>query len=111
MTAGDVADQFPEEQAALAAGEDLPRGMYGETLAQLAERVRAAVDDLLAELPPGPERRRRHPRRAGRAVVASMVGLSQHEAWMAIAGLHNCHWAELREDKRGWRIVAWNAGA
>ena len=30
---------------------------------------------------------------------------------MAIGGLHNCHWAELREDNRGWRIVAWNAGA
>jgi glucosyl-3-phosphoglycerate phosphatase len=111
MTAGDVADQFPEEQAALAAGEDLPRGTYGETLAQVAERARAAVDDLLAELQPGQSAVVATHGVAGRAVVASMVGLSQHEAWMGIGGLHNCHWAELREDKRGWRIVAWNAGA
>jgi len=31
-------------------------------------------------------------------------------AWQSIAGLHNCHWAELREYSTGWRIVAWNAG-
>ena len=111
MTAGDVAEQFPEEQAALAAGEDLPRGVHGETLSQLGERVRAAVDDLLLELAPGQNAVVATHGVAGRAVVASLVGLSQHEAWTSIAGLHNCHWAELREDKKGWRIVAWNAGA
>jgi glucosyl-3-phosphoglycerate phosphatase len=111
MTAGDVAEQFPQEQAALAAGEDLPRGIHGETLSQVAARVRAAVDDLLAELGPGQTAVVATHGVAGRAVVASMVGLSQHEAWMAIGGLHNCHWAELREDNRGWRMVAWNVGA
>ena len=111
MTAGDVAEQFPEEQAALAAGEDLPRGVHGETLSQLGVRVRAAVDDLLLELAPGQNAVVATHGVAGRAVVASLVGLSQHEAWTSIAGLHNCHWAELREDKKGWRIVAWNAGA
>jgi broad specificity phosphatase PhoE len=111
MTAGDVAEQFPEEQAALAAGEDLPRGTYGETLSQVAERVRAAVDDLLAELAPGQSAVVATHGVAGRAVVASLVGLSQYEAWMAIGGLHNCHWSELREDKRGWRMVSWNVGA
>ena len=111
MTAGDVAEQFPEEQAALAAGEDLPRGVHGETLSQLGARVRAAVDDLLLELAPGQNAVVATHGVAGRAVVASLVGLSQHEAWTSIAGLHNCHWAELREDKKGWRIVAWNAGA
>ena len=111
MTAGDVAEQFPEEQAALAAGEDLPRGVHGETLSQLGVRVRAAVDDLLRELAPGQNAvvathgvgRARRRRLAGRAQPARGVA--------AIAGLHNCHWAELREDKKGWRIVAWNAGA
>jgi broad specificity phosphatase PhoE len=48
---------------------------------------------------------------AGRAIVASLVGLDQQESWESFAGLHNCHWAELREYARGWRIVAWNVGA
>jgi len=35
-----------------------------------------------------------------------MVGLDQHLAWQSIAGLHNCHWAELSEYTAGWRIAA-----
>ncbi|MHB1474541.1 MAG: histidine phosphatase family protein, partial [Dermatophilaceae bacterium] len=50
MTAGDVAEQFPEEQAALAAGEDIRRGVDGESLGEVAERTRAAVDEVLASL-------------------------------------------------------------
>ena len=45
MTAGDVAEEYPEEQAALAAGEDIRRGVDGESLGQVAERTRAAIDD------------------------------------------------------------------
>jgi len=110
MTAGDVAEQFPEAQAALAAGDDIHRGVDGESLGQVAERTRAAVDDLLADLAP---------RRcaviathgvSGRAVVASLVGLDQHVAWQSIAGLHNCHWATVSEYAAGWRIAAWNVG-
>ena len=100
MTAGEVAEQFPEEQAALAAGEDLPRGVHGETLSQVAARVRAAVDDLLAELAPAQTAVVATHGVAGRAVVASLVGLGQHEAWR-LGGLDNCHWAELREDRPG----------
>ena len=87
MTAGDVAEQFPEEQAALAAGEDLPRGVHGETLSQVAARVRAA-----RRRPAGsssaPGRRAVVATHgvAGRAVVASLVGLSQHEAGWPSAG-------------------------
>ena len=110
MTAGDVAEQFPEEQAALAAGEDIRRGVDGESLGQVAERTRAAVDELLADLAPGECAVIATHGVSGRAVVASLVGLDQNVAWQSIAGLHNCHWAELREYSTGWRIVAWNAG-
>ena len=111
MTAGDVAEQYPEEQAALAAGEDLPRGIHGETVSEVAVRARAAVDDLLPTLGEGRCAVITTHGVSGRALVASMVGLDQHAAWMSIAGLHNCHWADLQEYDRGWRVVAWNAGA
>jgi broad specificity phosphatase PhoE len=108
MTAGDVAEQFPAEQAALLAGEDIQRGVHGESMAQVAERTRAAVDELLVELAPGECGVVATHGVAARTVVASLVGLDQHTAWRSIAGLHNCHWAQLREYRSAWRIVAWN---
>ncbi len=110
MTAGDVAEQFPEEQAALVAGEDIRRGVDGESLGEVAERTRAAVDEVLADVAPGDCAVITTHGVSGRAVVASLVGLEQHLAWQSIAGLHNCHWAELREYASGWRIAAWNVG-
>ena len=110
MTAGDVAEQFPEEQAALVAGEDIRRGVDGESLGQVAERTRAAVEEVLADVAPGDCAVITTHGVSGRAVVASLVGLEQHLAWQSIAGLHNCHWAELREYAGGWRIAAWNVG-
>lgn len=110
MTAGDVAEQFPVEQAALLAGEDIQRGVHGESLGQVAERTRAAADELLADLAPGDCAVIATHGVAGRTVVASLVGLDQHTAWQSFAGLHNCHWAELHEYTSAWRIVAWNVG-
>jgi glucosyl-3-phosphoglycerate phosphatase len=111
MTAGDVAEQFPEENAALAAGEDIRRGVHGESLRQVAKRTRAAVDELLLEVARGDCAVVVTHGVSGRAVVASLVGLDQHLAWQSLAGLHNCHWAELHEYASTWRIVAWNVGS
>ena len=110
MTTGDVAEQFPVEQAALLAGEDIQRGVHGESLGQVAERTRAAADELLADLALGDCAVIATHGVAGRTVVASLVGLDQHRAWQSFAGLHNCHWAELHEYASAWRIVAWNIG-
>lgn len=111
MTAGDVAEQYPEEQAALAAGEDIQRGVDGESLGQVAERIRSALDEVLAGMVQGECAVIVTHGVSGRAVVASLVGLDQHQAWQSIAGLHNCHWAEVREYSSGWRIAAWNVGS
>jgi glucosyl-3-phosphoglycerate phosphatase len=110
MTAGDVAEQFPLEQAALMAGEDIQRGVHGESLGQVAKRTRAAADELLADLAGGSCAVIVTHGVAGRSIVASLVGLDQHRAWQSFAGLHNCHWAELREYGGSWRIAAWNVG-
>jgi broad specificity phosphatase PhoE len=111
MTAGDVAEQFPEEQAALLAGEDIQRGVHGESLGQVAKRIRDAVDEVLVDLAAGECAVIVTHGVSGRAIVASMVGLDQPTAWQSIAGLHNCHWAELGEYASAWRLVAWNVGA
>lgn len=110
MTAGDVVDQFPAEQAALLAGEDIQRGVHGESLGQVAKRTRAAVDELLADLAPKECAVVATHGVSARTVVASLVGLDQNTAWQALAGLQNCHWAELHEYPSTWRIVAWNVG-
>jgi broad specificity phosphatase PhoE len=111
MTAGDVAEQFPVEQAALQAGEDIHRGVHGESLSQVAQRTAAAVEALLRDLAPGECAVIATHGVAGRSIVAGLVGLDQHTAWQSFAGLHNCHWAQLHEYARAWRIVAWNVGA
>jgi broad specificity phosphatase PhoE len=111
MTAGDVAEQFPLEQAALMAGEDIQRGVHGESLGQVSKRTRAAADDVLADLPRSSCAVFVTHGVSGRALVASLVGLDQQVAWQAFAGLHNCHWVELHEYGTAWRIVAWNVGA
>ena len=110
MAAGDVAEQFPVEQAALQAGEDIQRGVHGESMGQVAQRTRAAVDAVLANLAPGDTAVIATHGVAGRTVVAGLVGLDQHTAWRTLAGLHNCHWAEVHEYARAWRIVTWNVG-
>ena len=79
MTAGDVAEQFPEEQAALMAGEDIQRGIDGESLGQVAERARAAIDEMLPSLAPGECAVIATHGVSGRAIVASLVDLDQHQ--------------------------------
>ena len=111
MTAGDVAENYPELQAALAEGQDLPRGVDGETVAQVVARGRACLDELVEVLGPGECAVVATHGVTGRALAASLAGIEQHTAWTSIGGLHNCHWGELTEGRLGWRITAWNAGA
>jgi glucosyl-3-phosphoglycerate phosphatase len=111
MSAGDVAARYPADQEALARGEDLPRGVDGETVAQVVARGRAAFEELLDDLGAGECAVVATHGVAGRAMAASLVGLDQHQAWLSLGGLFNAHWAELREGRLGWRITAWNVGA
>jgi len=85
--------------------------LAAETRIAKAILLREAVDDLLAGLAPGGTAVIATHGVAGRTVVAGLVGLDQHTAWQCLAGLHNCHWAEVHEYARAWRIVTWNVGA
>jgi broad specificity phosphatase PhoE len=100
-------------------GEDVRRGHTGETVAELAARVRAALDDALARLDPARVALVVCHGVAARAGAASLVGLDQMHAQQVMWGLENCHWAVLAETQlvsgapvpTRWRIDAWNVGA
>lgn len=111
MTAAEVRERYPEDQDRLLRGEDFRRGGSGESVADVADRVRAALGDLLRELGPGECVVIATHGVAGRTIVAELVGLDQTLAWRVLSGLGNCHWAELAEGDRGWRIQTWNASA
>ncbi len=111
MTAAEVRERYPEDQDRLLRGEDFRRGGSGESVADVADRVREALVDLLGELGAGECAVIATHGVAGRAIVAELVGLDQNLAWRSLSGLGNCHWAELVEGDRGWRIQTWNASA
>ena len=119
VTTAEVRNRDPELLAAMGRGEDVRRGHTGETVAALAARVRAALDDVIAELSPGRVAVVVCHGVAARAGVASLVGLDQMQALQVLWGLENCHWAVLAEASLvsgapvppRWRIDAWNLGA
>jgi glucosyl-3-phosphoglycerate phosphatase len=118
-TSADVRRRDPDLLAAMGRGEDVRRGRTGETVAELALRVRAALDDVVAVLEPGRVAVVVCHGVAARAGVASLVGLDQMQAQRVLWGLENCHWAVLAEASlvsgapvpARWRIDAWNVGA
>jgi broad specificity phosphatase PhoE len=119
VTTAEVRNRDPELLAAMGRGEDVRRGHTGETVAALAARVRAALDDVIAELSPGRVAVVVCHGVAARAGVASLVGLDQMQALQVLWGLENCHWAVLAEASlvsgapvpARWRLDAWNLSA
>ena len=111
LTGEEVRAGYPEDMDKLLRGEDFKRGGHGESVADVAARCRAGVDALLEELAPGECAVIATHGVAGRALAADLVGIDQRTSWVALAGLGNCHWAELVEGRAGWRIQAWNQSA
>jgi broad specificity phosphatase PhoE len=118
VTTAEVRNRDPELLAEMGRGADVRRGRTGETVAELAARVRAGLDDVIAGLSPGRVAVVVCHGVAARAGVASLVGLDQMQAQQVLWGLENCHWAVLAEASlvsgapvpTRWRIDAWNLG-
>jgi probable phosphoglycerate mutase len=110
-TAAQVQAEFPEERLQHLRGEDFRRGVDGESLSDVAQRVRAALDDLLDALPAGQTAVVATHGVTGRVVIAELVDLDRLTAWRVLGGFGNCHWAEVVEVDSGWRIQTWNASA
>lgn len=108
LTSTEVYAQFSETSRRIAAGEDLPRGGTGETVADVAERVTAGAQEVISGMTPGETVVIAGHGFSGKILVASLVGLPQQVAHSSLQGLDNCHWAELAQHRDQWRIVGWN---
>jgi broad specificity phosphatase PhoE len=112
----EVRERYPELVAALGRGEDLPRGVTGETSGDVARRVGAAMHEIVLELLPGEAAVVVTHGMSGRAAATGLVGLPQDVSDRVFRGIDNCHWIELveaarsRSDETRWRISGWNLG-
>lgn len=111
LTGEQVREQYPEDMDRLLRGEDFRRGGDGESVAEVAERARALVDEVLETMAPGECVVLATHGVTGRTLAVDLVGLDQQQAWIALGGLRNCHWVLLEEGRAGWRILEWNVGA
>ena len=111
LGASEVADGWPEVQAALGRGEDVRRGDHGETVADVARRVGEALTEHLEALGPGECLVVSTHGASGRTAAACLLGLEHDLAWRVLGVLGNCHWAELVEGRAGWRIQTWNTSS
>ena len=110
MFAEDIYRAHPEFALALAEGRDARRSETGETSAELAVRVAAALREI-AE---------RHP---GETVVVASHGLAirmgtagvlgwDYPTAITLASMSNCGWTMLSAKTEGfWKLVTWNQRA
>ncbi len=116
MHADEVRERYPEVIAALDRGEDAPRGVTGETRAQVADRAGAALQDVVRELLAGETAVVVAHGVSARVGASALVGLDQDVSDSVFRGLDNCHWIELVEAGKSfsevtrWRISGWNLG-
>jgi probable phosphoglycerate mutase len=108
LTRPEIEARFPDTYAAWLRGEDV-RHEGGETVADVAARVRDAVlARLAASGAAGPLVVVTHGG-AARALVVALLGLPV-SARAAFEVLDNAHWAALRRRGDGWRLHAYNVG-
>lgn len=114
LSAAAVREAYPHVIEDLDRGLDVPRGVTGETRADVAKRVGMAMADLAAVLPAGETALVVAHGVSGRMAACELVGMDQSVADQVFVGLDNCHWVEVVEtvksfsSVRQWRIRAWN---
>jgi broad specificity phosphatase PhoE len=102
LTRDEVAERHPEQYEDWLAGRPVP-GRRGETQADVAARVMAAV----ADLPPAATAVLvTHGGTAGR-LLEGLLGLGPEQRRM-FGPLGNCHWSELSFQGSGWRLMRHN---
>ena len=116
LHADEVRERYPDVIAALDRGEDAPRGVTGETRADVAQRAGAALREIADELMPGETAVVVAHGVSARVAASELVGLDQDTSDAVFRGLDNCHWIELVEAGKSfsevtrWRISGWNLG-
>ena len=114
MTTAQVRAQDGPTVEALSRGRTSAAGGNGETVAELADRVGAALASILQTLSDGGTALVVCHGVAGRAGVAALLGLDQLGAVALLRGLGNAHWAVVAEvsdlRRQGHRNGRWGPG-
>jgi probable phosphoglycerate mutase len=112
----DVHERYPDVVAALDRGEDVPKGVTGETRQDVAARAGAVLRGVADGLGAGETALVVAHGVSGRVAASDLVGLDQDVSDRVFRGLDNCHWIELVEAGKSfsatarWRIAGWNLG-
>lgn len=109
LTVTEIRDLDADAYALWRSGADVPAG-GAETRTDVAGRVRPAVLEALADVPPGETLVVVTHGGSARAAINSLLGLPM-DRWAVIGGLSNCCWSVLEETGPGWRLVEHNAGS
>ena len=108
LTTAEVIARHPEERLAALRGEDLPRGIDGESPGQVAERVRPALAELAERLGPGECGIVVSHGGTVRVMLSVLLGIDNVMVTRLFATPGNCQWSELVETDTGWRLVGYN---
>jgi broad specificity phosphatase PhoE len=123
MSGDVVKERFAVERERHLRGEDFRRGVTGESLSDVQERVRPMLEEVLHRLEPGRLGVLATHGITARVIVGTMLGLQISQMWHLFGGFGNCHWAELAESTLAappsfpvvggstWRLQAWNLRA
>ncbi|GAA3693893.1 histidine phosphatase family protein [Microlunatus aurantiacus] len=94
------------------AGEDVRRSPTGETVAEVADRAAAALDEIGLDADDGSTVVVVMHGTAARVALCRLLGFPT-ETWKRLSGLDNCGWVSLERHRTGdyWRITQYNATA
>lgn len=108
LTAAEVAELDPERAAKYEHGVDVRRSATGETVAEVGDRVAAALAEIGDAAPDGTTVVVTMHGLAARVGVCRLVGFPP-ESWFLLSGLHNCGWITVERHRSGyWRIRDYN---
>ena len=114
LTHDEVSERYPDIMASLDRGEDVPRGVTGETLHAAGARVRAVFDEVVNAPRAGSEGTALFVMHGAviRALTTNLIELPESAAFHALGQIGNCCWVELTWDQRhAWRVHRWNVTA
>lgn len=108
LTLDEVAQQNPADAALWVSGREGRRG-GGETMTEVADRARAALDRALDGVPDGETVVIATHGAAGRALLSSLMALPV-ELWHSVGSLANACWSVALDTQDGWRLAEHNVG-
>lgn len=109
LTVSEIRGLDDDAYALWRTGADVPAG-GAENRSDVAARVRPAILEALAPLPPGATLVVVTHGGSARAAIGSLLDLPM-DRWAVVGGLSNCCWSVLEEVDGGWRLVEHNAGS